>query len=64
MATKLLDPRVSLFGSAEEEAAYNNWLSAKLDKRAADPQPSGIPHDCVGANLAALLEQLKKQKAA
>ncbi|GHU20904.1 hypothetical protein FACS189475_10120 [Betaproteobacteria bacterium] len=63
MATKLLDPRVSLFGSAEEEAAYNNWLSVKLDKRAADPQP-GIPHDRVGANLAALLEQLKKRKAA
>jgi hypothetical protein len=62
MDTTTLDPRVSVFGSAEEESAYNAWLSAELDKRAADKRP-GIPHDQVGANLAALLSQLQKKAA-
>ena len=62
MDTPTLDPRVSVFGSVAEESAYNAWLSAELDKRAADVQP-GIPHDQVGANLAALLTQLKKKAA-
>jgi hypothetical protein len=62
MDTITLDPRVSVFSSVAEESAYNAWLSAELDKRAADKR-SGIPHDQVGANLAALLNQLQ-QKAA
>jgi hypothetical protein len=37
-------------------------LSAELDKRAQDTRP-GIPHDQVGANLAALLSQLQKKAA-
>ncbi len=57
-----LDPRVSVFGSVAEESAYNAWLSAELDKRAADKR-TGIPHDQVGANLAALLNQLQKKAA-
>ncbi|MFO1264062.1 MAG: antitoxin [Rhodoferax sp.] len=62
METTALDPRVSVFGSAAEEAAYNVWLSAELEKRAQDTRP-GIPHDEVGANLAALLNQLQKKAA-
>ncbi len=62
MVTNTLDPRVSVFGSEAEESAYNAWLSAELDKRAADQRP-GIPHDQVGANLAALLNQLQKKAA-
>lgn len=57
-----LDPRVSVFASVAEESAYTAWLSAELDKRAADIRP-GIPHDQVGANLAALLSQLQKKAA-
>ena len=62
MNTSTLDPRVSVFGSVEEESAYNVWLSAELDKRAADKR-AGIPHDQVGANLAAFLNQLQKKAA-
>lgn len=54
-----LDPRVSVFGSVEEEVAYNAWLSDHLAQRADDAR-SAIPHDEVGANLSALLERLKK----
>jgi len=56
------DARVSVFANAAEESAYDAWLSAELDKRAADKQ-TGIPHDQVGANLAALLSQLQKKAA-
>ncbi len=59
MNTIILDSRVSVFGSVAEESAYNTWLSAELDKRAEDKRPA-IPHDQVGANLAALLNQLQK----
>ena len=62
MNTIILDSRVSVFGSVAEESAYNTWLSAELDKRAEDKRP-GIPHDQVGANLAALLNQLQKKAA-
>ena len=62
MDTITLDPRVSVFGSVAEESAYNAWLSAELDKRAQDTR-TGIPHDQVGANLAALLSQLQKKTA-
>lgn len=57
-----LDPRVSVFASVEEEIAYNTWLVAELDKRAEDGRP-GIPHDQIGANLAKLLDELKKKVA-
>lgn len=62
MDTITLDPRVSVFGSVAEESSYNAWLSAELDKRAADKR-LGIPHDQVGANLAELLSQLRKTVA-
>ena len=60
--TTTLDPRVSIFSSLAEEAAYNAWLSSELDKRAADERP-GILHDQVGANLATFLNQLQKKAA-
>ena len=62
MDTPPLDPRVSVFSSVAEESAYNAWVSAELDKRAADTRP-GIPHDQVGANLAALLSRLQPKAA-
>ncbi len=62
MDTTPLDPRVSVFATVAEETAYNAWLSAELDKRAADTRP-GSPHDQVGANLAALLSQLQPKAA-
>ena len=62
MNTIILDSRVSVFGSVAEESAYNTWLSDELNKRAEDKRP-GIPHDQVGVNLAALLNQLQKKVA-
>ncbi|MDR0439797.1 MAG: stability determinant [Candidatus Accumulibacter sp.] len=58
-----LDPRVSVFESAEDEAAYAAWLSSELDERAADGREP-IPHDQVGANLAARLKQLERSEKA
>lgn len=62
MTTTPSDTSLFLFGSAEDETAYNNYLSNKLDERTTNLQPA-IPHDKVGANLSALLEQLKKKCA-
>lgn len=45
--------------SSAEASSHNDWLSTQLDNRATEPQ-QGIPHDQVGTNLAALLEQLRK----
>jgi len=43
MTTKL-DPLISEFETAEEEASYTAWLRAKIAKSIADPRPK-IPHD-------------------
>ena len=37
-------PIVSEFGSAEEEASYLRWLTAKVEASRADPRPP-VPHD-------------------
>lgn len=51
-------PLISEFGSAEEEAAYDAWLKAKVEASLADPRPS-IPHDEVMAEIDALLAAKK-----
>jgi hypothetical protein len=56
-------PLVSEFGSAEEEAAYLEWLKRKVEESLADPRPS-IPHDEVMAEIDALLEAKRARKAA
>jgi hypothetical protein len=54
-------PLVSEFGSAEEEAAYNEWFRKKVEASIADPRPS-IPHDEVVAEIDALLEAKRAKK--
>jgi hypothetical protein len=56
-------PPLSEFGSAEEEAAYNEWFRKKIEASLADPRPS-IPHDEVMAEIDALLEAKKAKRAA
>lgn len=56
-------PLISEFGSAEEEAAYEAWLKAKVEASIADPRPS-IPHDQVVAEIDALLAAKKARQVA
>lgn len=56
-------PLISEFGSAEEEAAYEAWLKAKVEASIADPRPS-IPHDQVVAEIDALLAAKKAKRVA
>jgi len=56
-------PLISEFGSAEEEAAYNEWFRKKIEASLADPRPS-IPHDEVMAEIDSLLEAKRAKRAA
>jgi len=46
--------------SAAQEAAYTEWLRAKVQEAIDDPSPP-IPHEEVMANMFALVEHLKKK---
>jgi len=52
-------PLVSEFGSAEEEAAYLEWLKKKVEESLADPRPP-VPHDQVMAEVRAIINKAKK----
>ena len=54
-------PLVSEFGSAEEEAAYNEWFRKKVEASMASDKPR-IPHDQVMARIDRLLEEKKRKK--
>jgi hypothetical protein len=54
-------PLVSEFGSAEEEAAYLEWLKKKVAKSLADPRPP-VPHEQVMAEIDAIIAKAKKRK--
>ncbi|HEX8468472.1 MAG TPA: stability determinant [Allosphingosinicella sp.] len=49
-------PIVSEFATAEEAAAYEEWLRAKVAASLADERPS-IPHDEVMAEMRAIIER-------
>ena len=51
-------PLVSEFGSAEEEAAYNEWFKQKVAASLADGRPV-VPHDEAMARIDAVLERAK-----
>jgi hypothetical protein len=51
-------PLVSEFGSAEEEAAYNEWFRKKVEESIADPRPP-VPHDEVMAEMRAIIDKAK-----
>ncbi|MDR0564344.1 MAG: hypothetical protein LBG78_05345 [Azoarcus sp.] len=44
MSTATLDPIVSEFETAEQEAEYTNWVQAELRRRRDDTRPP-VPHD-------------------
>lgn len=48
------DPLVSEFESAEAEATYEQWLTARIEKSIADPRPS-ISHAEVAAGAEAII---------
>jgi hypothetical protein len=50
----VLSPLVSEFDTVEQEASYNAWLTAKVEKSLSDPRPN-VPHDQVMAQMRALL---------
>lgn len=54
-------PLVSEFGSAEEEAAYVEWLKRKVEESLADPRPP-VPHDQAMARARATIERAKQRK--
>jgi hypothetical protein len=58
-----LDPLVSEFDTAEQEASYTAWLRKKVAASLADPRP-GIPHDEVERRMAERLAALKAKHAA
>lgn len=49
-------PITSEFDSAEEEAAYLEWLKAKVAASLADPRPS-VPHDEAMARMRAVISK-------
>jgi hypothetical protein len=51
-------PLVSEFGSAEEEAAYNEWFRKKVEESLADRRPP-VPHDEVMAEMRAIIDKAK-----
>jgi len=55
-------PLVSEFGSAEEEAAYLEWLKEKVAASLADPRPP-VPHDKVMGRAREAIEKGKARKA-
>jgi len=55
-------PLISEFGSAEEEAAYDEWLRAKVAESLADPRPP-VPHDEAVARIDAALERGRVRSA-
>jgi hypothetical protein len=58
VAMNKYSPLVSEFGSAEEEAAYNEWFRKKVEASIADPRPR-VPHDEAMARVRATLERAR-----
>jgi hypothetical protein len=51
-------PIESEFEAAEDEAAYDAWFRAKVEKAMASKEPS-IPHDQVMAEMQAIIDKHK-----
>jgi hypothetical protein len=58
----VLSPLVSEFATSEQEADYNAWLNAKIEKSLKDTRPN-VPHDEVMAHMRALLQSPKPHAA-
>ena len=62
MSTKL-DPLISEFETAEEEAQYTEWLQAKVMASLSDKRPH-VPHEQVMQKMWERIESKLKQKVA
>lgn len=51
----VLSPLVSEFETTDQEAGYNAWLNAKIEKSLDDASPN-VPHDLVMAQMRTLLQ--------
>jgi len=49
-------PIESEFATSEDEAAYDAWFRAKVEKALASTEP-GIPHDQVMAEMQAIIDR-------
>ncbi len=60
-----LDPLISEFDTAEEQAAYERWYRAKVEKAMNSPHPP-VPHEQVMAEIDAIInsEERKKHRVA
>jgi len=56
----VLDPLISGFDTAEQEASHTAWLRSEIAKSIADPRPS-IPHDEAMARIRHTIEALKRK---
>jgi hypothetical protein len=54
-------PLISEFGSAEEEAAYLEWLKKKVAKSLASKEPP-VPHDEAMARVQEIIERAKRRQ--
>ena len=63
VAMNKYSPLVSEFGSAEEEAAYVEWLKRTVAESLADPRPP-VPHEEAMARARATLERAKRRNKA
>lgn len=59
---KEYSPLISEFGSAEEEAAYLEWLKKKVEASLNDGKPT-VPHDEVMAEMQAIIDRAKARNA-
>jgi len=55
-----LDPLISGFDTAEQEASHTAWLRSEIAKSIADPRPS-IPHDEAMARIRHTIQALKSK---
>jgi len=56
-----LDPLISEFETAEDEASYTAWLRAKVQKALDDPRPA-IPQHQVMAEMDALIARIAAER--
>jgi len=56
-----LDPLISEFETAEDEACYTTWLRAKVQKALDDPRPA-IPQHQVMAQMDALIARIAAER--
>lgn len=55
-----LSPIISEFDTPEEEAAYVEWLRAKVAASLADPRPP-VPHDEVTSEIRRIIENARQR---